>query len=94
MKLKALILYAASVMAVLAVAAGILSGCRKENAAEAREHMTAARIIVSPDLSPASKLVLILTMFIGRLGAFTLFSLWVERPEPSARYTEEMITIG
>ena len=53
MKLKALILYAASVMAVLAVAAGILSGCRKENAAEAREHMTAARIIVSPDLSPA-----------------------------------------
>ena len=49
---------------------------------------------ITPDLSPASKLVLILTMFIGRLGAFTLFSLWVERPEPSARYTEEMITIG
>lgn len=53
MKLKALIFYAASVMPVLAVAAGILSGCRKENAAEAREHMTAARIIVSPDPSPA-----------------------------------------
>ena len=49
---------------------------------------------ITPDLSVASKLVLILTMFIGRLGAFTLFSLWIDRPDPSIRYTEEMITIG
>lgn len=49
---------------------------------------------ITPDLSVASKLVLILTMFIGRLGAFTLFSLWIDRPVPSIRYTEEMITIG
>ena len=49
---------------------------------------------ITPDLSVASKLVLILTMFIGRLGAFTLFSLWIDRPDPSVRYTEEMITIG
>ena len=33
-------------------------------------------------------------MFIGRVGAVTLLSLWVERPEPTARYTEEAITIG
>ena len=49
---------------------------------------------ITPDLTTASKLVIICTMFIGRLGAFTLFSLWINRPAPSARYTEEMITIG
>ena len=49
---------------------------------------------ITPDLSAASKLVLILTMYIGRLGAFTLFSLWIDRPDPSVRYTEEIITIG
>ena len=45
-------------------------------------------------LHAASKAVLIVTMFIGRVGAFTLLSLWVSRPEPSAKYTEEAITIG
>ena len=40
------------------------------------------------------RVLLILTMFIGRVGAVTLLSLWVERPEPTARYTEEAITIG
>ncbi len=49
---------------------------------------------ITPDLCPLSKFVLILTMFIGRLGAFTLFSLWIDRPAPRARYTEETITIG
>ena len=49
---------------------------------------------ITPDLRVASKLVLIFTMYIGRLGAFTLFSLWIDRPDPSIRYTEEMITIG
>ena len=49
---------------------------------------------ITPDLSVASMLVLIFTMYIGRLGAFTLFSLWIDRPDPSIRYTEEMITIG
>ena len=49
---------------------------------------------ITPDLSVASKLVLIFTMYIGRLGAFTLFSLWIDRPDHSIRYTEEMITIG
>ena len=49
---------------------------------------------ITPDLCVLSKLVLILTMFIGRLGAFTLLSIWINRPEPGVRYTEEMITIG
>ena len=45
-------------------------------------------------LRDASKFVLILTMYTGRVGAFTLLSIWVERPAPVARYTEEAITIG
>ncbi|HIU31787.1 MAG TPA: H(+)-transporting ATPase [Candidatus Caccousia avistercoris] len=49
---------------------------------------------ITPDLSDASKLVLIFTMFAGRVGAFTLLSIWIDRPAPAARYTEESITIG
>ena len=37
---------------------------------------------ITAELCPASRVVLILTMFIGRVGAVTLLSLWVERPEP------------
>ncbi len=39
---------------------------------------------ITAGLRAGSKAVLILTMFIGRVGAVTLLSLWVERPEPSA----------
>ncbi len=49
---------------------------------------------ITPGLSDAGKVVIITIMFIGRLGAFTLLSVWINRPEPSARYTEEAITIG
>ena len=49
---------------------------------------------ITPNLSGASKAVIILTMYIGRLGAFTLLSMWINREEPSVRYTEESITIG
>ena len=49
---------------------------------------------ITAQLCPAAKLVLIFTMYTGRVGAFTLLSLWVERPEPNAHFTEEAITIG
>lgn len=49
---------------------------------------------ITSQLCLVSKLILIFTMYIGRVGAFTLLSIWVERPEPSARFTEESITIG
>jgi trk system potassium uptake protein TrkH len=49
---------------------------------------------ITPDLSGAGKLVIILVMFIGRLGAMTLISMWIERPEKMIRYTEETIAIG
>ena len=49
---------------------------------------------ITAGLRDVSKFVLILTMYTGRVGAFTLLSIWVERPTPVARYTEEAITIG
>ena len=49
---------------------------------------------ITPELGSISKLVIILIMFIGRLGAFTLASMWVCRQMPHARYIEESIIIG
>ena len=49
---------------------------------------------ITASLHAASKIVLILLMFIGRLGAFTIITMWIARPEQNARYTEESITIG
>ena len=49
---------------------------------------------ITPDLNASSKMVLIVTMFAGRVGAFTLLSMWIDRPAPTAYYTEEAITIG
>ena len=49
---------------------------------------------ITPHLGDAGKLVIIVIMFIGRLGAFTLLSIWISHPEPKARFTEEMIKIG
>lgn len=49
---------------------------------------------ITPHLCEGSKLILIITMFAGRVGMFTLLSIWIDRPAPSAHYTEESITIG
>lgn len=49
---------------------------------------------ITPALSIAGKAVIILVMFTGRVGAFTLISMWVDRATPNARYSEETITIG
>lgn len=49
---------------------------------------------ITPDLGVAGKLVILIIMFIGRLGAMTLLSMWINHPEPTARYTEEHITVG
>ena len=37
---------------------------------------------------------IILIMFIGRLGAVTLLSMWIDHPEPRAHFTEETVSIG
>lgn len=49
---------------------------------------------ITPDLSVAGKLVIILTMFIGRLGALTIVTMWSFKQPSSAVFTEENITIG
>ena len=49
---------------------------------------------ITPTLSAAAKIVIICVMFIGRLGAFTLLTIWISHPEPKIRYSEENIAIG
>lgn len=49
---------------------------------------------ITPELSVAGKAVIILVMFIGRVGIITLLSMWVSRTEPRARYSEEEVSIG
>lgn len=50
---------------------------------------------ITPDLSAAGKIVIVFTMFTGRLSAFTLFSIWINRAKyTGVRYTEEMVTVG
>lgn len=49
---------------------------------------------ITPDLCTASKYILILTMFIGRLGPLTMVTVWLSRELPVATYSEEDITIG
>ena len=49
---------------------------------------------ITPYLSDAGKLVIILMMFVGRLGAVTLISMWIDRQQPNVRYTEETVVIG
>ncbi len=49
---------------------------------------------ITPDLKPASEFVIIVTMFIGRVGPLTVASLWSIRPMSNIRYSEETLTIG
>ena len=49
---------------------------------------------VTPQLCGASRLLLILIMFIGRLGPITVASVWFFRPASPVGYTTEHITIG
>src|SRR5699024_3861215 len=49
---------------------------------------------ITSALRDPSKIVLILTMYTERVGAFTLLSIWGERPGAPAPYTEEAITNG
>lgn len=49
---------------------------------------------ITPDLEPMSKIVIVLTMFIGRIGPLTVASLWSFRPDPGVSFAEEAVTIG
>ena len=45
-------------------------------------------------LSTGGKLIIIFTMFFGRIGPLALASLWVWKKDVSYKYTEENISIG
>lgn len=49
---------------------------------------------ITPSLKTASKLIIILAMFAGRIGALTIATLWSFKAPESARFTEENIAIG
>ena len=49
---------------------------------------------ITPDLNVCAKLILVLTMFIGRLGPLTIATIWSFKPKAGAWYSEETITIG
>lgn len=49
---------------------------------------------ITPDLGVISKVILITTMFIGRLGPLTIATIWSFKPRASAWYSEERVTIG
>ena len=49
---------------------------------------------ITPGLHDLSKLLLVLTMFFGRLGPLTMASIWVYKNSTGVSYAEERITIG
>lgn len=49
---------------------------------------------ITPELGTSGKLILIVTMFIGRLGPLTIATIWSFKPRAGARYSEERVTIG
>jgi trk system potassium uptake protein TrkH len=49
---------------------------------------------ITPHLTDASKLILCMVMFIGRLGPLTMACIWSYQPTPSLSYAEETVAIG
>lgn len=49
---------------------------------------------ITPELGSVSKIILTVTMFIGRLGPLTMATIWLNRLAPTVSYSEEEVTIG
>ena len=49
---------------------------------------------ITADLGTAARVVLVLTMYIGRLGPLTIASLWVREPDTGVSLPEENLPIG
>lgn len=49
---------------------------------------------ITPGLTGPSKIVLIIIMYIGRIGPLTVASLWFTKEKASVKYSEGLITIG
>jgi trk system potassium uptake protein TrkH len=51
-------------------------------------------IATTPTLGSAARIILIISMFIGRVGPLTIATIWIYRPQSLYSYTEEGYTIG
>ena len=49
---------------------------------------------ITPSLCAASKIIISITMFVGRLGPLTIATIWLNRDAPAVTYSEEDVTIG
>ncbi len=49
---------------------------------------------ITSELKPISEFIIIITMYIGRVGPLTIASLWSDKPKSSLSYSEEALTIG
>ncbi|MEN8076079.1 TrkH family potassium uptake protein [Clostridioides difficile] len=49
---------------------------------------------ITPNLIPISKFIIIIIMFIGRLGPMTIATIWYFRTLPDVHYSEESVIIG
>lgn len=49
---------------------------------------------ITPSLCGASKIIISITMFVGRLGPLTIATIWLNRDAPAVTYSEEDVTIG
>lgn len=49
---------------------------------------------ITPHLGAASKIIISITMFVGRLGPLTIATIWLSREVPAVTYSEEDVTIG
>lgn len=49
---------------------------------------------ITSHLNHMSKIVIIITMFIGRLGPLTIATIWTYKEMPNVHYSEEGMTIG
>ncbi|NLF80381.1 MAG: H(+)-transporting ATPase, partial [Clostridia bacterium] len=49
---------------------------------------------ITPELSALAKIILIVTMFIGRLGLLTMATMWLEKSQVDVAYAEESVSIG
>lgn len=49
---------------------------------------------ITPFLSDVSKITIIVTMFVGRLGPLTMATIWMSRDMSAATYSEEGVAIG
>jgi trk system potassium uptake protein TrkH len=100
------LLYKSFIIALLAALVIIVSTfllCAAEPAMEFRDLLFEAvsafatvglSIGVTPALCTFSKFVLILTMFIGRIGPVTVASIWIYRQASEVSYAEESFAVG